>query len=71
VVAENGRFRVLITETGAEPWPSDRFLRLGGKARAWVMLGEVRLGYEFWRRLNSFPPEPFGLTGLDTGTNGQ
>jgi multidrug efflux pump subunit AcrA (membrane-fusion protein) len=66
LVTANGRFRVLIGETEAEPWPSDRFLRLGGKARAWVMLGEVRLGYEFWRRLNSFPPEPFGLTGLDT-----
>jgi multidrug efflux pump subunit AcrA (membrane-fusion protein) len=69
LVADNGRFRVLITETEAEPWPSDRFLRLGGKARAWVMLGEVRLGYEFWRRLNSFPPEPFGLTDPGSDAN--
>jgi multidrug efflux pump subunit AcrA (membrane-fusion protein) len=61
LVAENGRFRVLLTETEDEPWPSDRFLRLGGKARAWIMLGEVRLGYEFWRQLNGFPPEPFGV----------
>jgi multidrug efflux pump subunit AcrA (membrane-fusion protein) len=71
VVAENGRFRVLISETPGEPWPTDRFLRLGGKARAWVLLGEVRLGFEFWRQLNGFPPEPVTVTGLATGTAGQ
>ena len=33
-------------------------LRLGGKVRGWVLLNEVRLGYEIWRQLNYFPPEP-------------
>lgn len=57
-VSANGRFRVVVVEDRARPWPSDRFLRLGGKARGWVVLNEVRLGYEVWRRLNNFPPEP-------------
>lgn len=57
-VSVNGRFRVVIVEDPKEPWPTDRFLRLGGKARGWVVLNEVRLGYELWRQLNNFPPEP-------------
>ncbi len=56
-VSANGRFRVVVVEDPAAPWPTDRFLRLGGKARGWVVLNEVRLGYELWRRLNNFPPE--------------
>jgi multidrug efflux pump subunit AcrA (membrane-fusion protein) len=54
----NGRFRALIREDPSEPWPADRYLRLGGQARAWVQLSEVRLGYELWRQLNRFPPKP-------------
>ncbi len=58
-VADNhGRFRVLIAEDPSEPWPDDRYLRLGGKARAWIQLSTVRLGYELWRQLNRFPPNP-------------
>ena len=56
-ISSNGRFRVVVVEDPSSPWPSDRFLRLGGKARGWVLLNEVRLGYEVWRKLNNFPPE--------------
>lgn len=52
-----GQFRVLVGPTpGVEPWPSDRFLRQGVRANGWVLLDEVGLGYELWRRLNGFPP---------------
>ena len=54
----SGRFRVLVEEnadTGA-PWPDRRFVRFGSKARAWVLLEEVSVGYEVWRQLNNFPP---------------
>lgn len=54
----DGRFRVLIREDPDMPWPPDRYLRLGGQARAWIQLSEVRLGYELWRQLNRFPPNP-------------
>lgn len=56
VANANGRFRVLLVEDPEEPWPDDRYLRLGGQAKAWVQLSTVRLGYEVWRRLNRFPP---------------
>jgi hypothetical protein len=61
VVSPDGRFGIIIVEKPDEPWPSNQFLRPGGKARGWVLLGEVRLGFELWRRLNSFPPEPAPL----------
>jgi adhesin transport system membrane fusion protein len=55
---EVGQFRVLIladTEDGQE-WPEERFLRQGVRANGWVLLDQVRLGYELWRQMNGFPP---------------
>jgi len=54
----NGRFRVLVEEDGSDgtPWPDRRFVRFGSKARAWVLLDTVPVGYEIWRQLNNFPP---------------
>jgi len=43
-VSANGRFRAVVVEVPDEPWPGERFLRLGGKARGWVVLDTVRLG---------------------------
>ena len=37
-------------------WPDDRWLRQGVRAKGWVLLNEVSLGYELWRQLNGFPP---------------
>jgi multidrug efflux pump subunit AcrA (membrane-fusion protein) len=37
-------------------WPDSRYLRQGVRAKGWVMLREVRLWFEIWRRLNGFPP---------------
>ncbi len=54
----NGRFRILVEEdqdTGVA-WPDRRFVRFGSKARGWVLLEEVSVGYEIWRQLNNFPP---------------
>lgn len=57
-VSPNGRFRLLIVpDPEAEPWPDPHFLRFGAKAKGWVLLDTVRLGYELWRQLNNFPPE--------------
>lgn len=58
VAQPDGRFRALIYEDPLDPWPADRYLRLGGQARVWVQLTQVRLGYELWRQLNRFPPRP-------------
>ena len=50
--------RVLVEEDAdaAAPWPDRRFVRFGSKARAWVLLETVPVGYEIWRQLNNFPP---------------
>lgn len=65
----NGRYRVVVMEKPGEPWPDERFLRLGGRAQGWVLLNEVKLGYEIWRQLNYFPPEPTpAVTAVGNGT---
>lgn len=52
-----GEFRVLIRPVHeGESWPEERFLRQGVRANGWVLLNEVPLWYEVWRRLNGFPP---------------
>jgi multidrug efflux pump subunit AcrA (membrane-fusion protein) len=52
-----GRFRILVQPDPADaPWPDERVLRQGVRANGWVLLDEVRLGYEVWRQLNGFPP---------------
>lgn len=53
----SGRFQVWIREDLSEGgWPEERYVRLGSRVRGWVLLEEVRLGYELWRQLNAFPP---------------
>ncbi|MHC5110513.1 MAG: HlyD family secretion protein [Planctomycetota bacterium] len=52
-----GRFRIVIVPDESDGgWPEVRFLRQGVRAKGWVLLKEVSLGYEFWRQLNGFPP---------------
>lgn len=52
-----GNFRLLVVpEKSGEQWPSARFLRQGARAKAWVLLERVPLGFELWRRFNGFPP---------------
>ncbi|GAB4142208.1 MAG: HlyD family efflux transporter periplasmic adaptor subunit [Planctomycetaceae bacterium] len=52
-----GQFRILVVpDENEKEWPSDRFLRQGVRANGWVLLKQVSLGYEMWRRMNGFPP---------------
>ena len=50
-----GRFRVVVVANG-EPWPEVRYLRQGVRAKGWILLNRVTIGYELWRQLNGFPP---------------
>ena len=52
-----GKFRALVRpdQTDLE-WPSNRYLRQGVRANAWVLLNRVPLWYEIWRQMNGFPP---------------
>ncbi|MGE3181952.1 MAG: HlyD family secretion protein [Phycisphaerae bacterium] len=52
-----GRFRILVVPDPHEPpWPDETWLRQGAKSKGFVLLRQVRLGYEIWRQLNGFPP---------------
>lgn len=51
-----GQFRILAVPTPGADWPDSRLLRQGVRAHGWVLLGQVPLGYELWRRFNDFPP---------------
>lgn len=52
-----GKFRILVTpDPEDDPWPSSRYLRQGVQAKGWVLLRQVTLGWELWRRFNGFPP---------------
>jgi multidrug resistance efflux pump len=55
----SGNFRLLIVPdtTGERPeWPDTTYLRQGSKVTGWVILSDVPLGYEIWRRMNGLPP---------------
>lgn len=51
-----GRFRILVRPEDPASWPSDVYLRQGVRVNGWVLLEQVKLGYELWRRFNGFPP---------------
>jgi adhesin transport system membrane fusion protein len=55
-----GKFRAVVLpdlDLGPEEhWPSAQYLRQGVRANGWILLDEVRLGYELWRQFNGFPP---------------
>jgi multidrug resistance efflux pump len=53
-----GKFRcqVLPDSTETVDWPEERFLRQGVRANGWVLLEQVPLWFEVWRKLNGFPP---------------
>lgn len=51
-----GRFRVLVFPDQGRDWPSSTALRLGVRSIGWILLDEVSVGWELWRRFNGFPP---------------
>lgn len=52
-----GKFRVVVVpDEEDQPWPDYPYLRQGVRVHGWVLLDQVPLGYEIWRRMNGFPP---------------
>jgi multidrug resistance efflux pump len=54
VISDNGKFRVLAVKSD-ENWPE--IIQVGGGVKALVMLQNVPVVYEIWRKANGFPPE--------------
>ena len=51
-----GKFRVLVGPDPKDaPWPSTLYLRQGVRAKGWILLDTVPLGFELWRQFNGFP----------------
>ena len=54
-ISENGMYRVLVSpDPNDHPWPDA--LRVGGGTRTMLMLEDVPVWYELWRKINGFPP---------------
>ncbi len=51
-----GDFRVVVVPDEGEEWPDAAYLRQGTRVKGWILLEEVRVGFELWRQLNGFPP---------------
>ncbi|MCA9568566.1 MAG: HlyD family efflux transporter periplasmic adaptor subunit [Myxococcales bacterium] len=51
-----GKFRAVVVPGAEDDWPVG--LRQGVQVKGFLLLGQVPLGYELWRQLNGFPPQP-------------
>lgn len=55
-ISPNGKYRVLVKpDKDDHQWPKD--LRVGGGSNAMILLNDVAVWYEVWRKTNGFPPE--------------
>ncbi len=56
IISNNGKYRVLVApDTEEHPWPSA--VRVGAGANNMLLLKDVPIWYELWRRINGFPPD--------------
>ncbi len=64
-ISENGKYRILV-----EPDPDDNkwpdALRFGGGTSSMILLNDVPIWYELWRKINGFPPNYY--TGKSTNS---
>lgn len=66
-ISENGYYRLLITPNKkTKDWP--KLLSIGTGVNAFILLKEVPIWYEIWRKLNGFPPD-FYKQGLQNNAN--
>jgi len=53
--SKNGKFRILVKpDISDHVWPDA--LRFGGGVKSMILLDDVRIWYELWRKINGFPP---------------
>lgn len=56
VANKDGKLRVMVVPDDDDlPWPAPPQVRQGTRAKGWILLDEVSLGFELWRRMNGFP----------------
>ena len=64
-ISANGKYRVLI-EPDPDDYPWPEALRYGSGTSTMILLNDVPIWYELWRRINGFPPDYY--KGLETET---
>ena len=65
-ISENGKYRVLVApDEDDHKWPEA--LRFGGGTSSMILLDDVAIWYELWRKINGFPPNYY--TGKDKSTS--
>ena len=61
-ISQNGMYRVLVSpDPNDHPWPDA--LRVGSGTRTMLMLEDVPVWYELWRKINGFPPDYYNGAG--------
>ncbi len=59
-ISPNGKYRVLVQpEVKKYKWP--KALRVGGGSKSMLLLDNVPIWYELWRKINGFPPNFYTL----------
>ncbi|TNE96561.1 MAG: HlyD family efflux transporter periplasmic adaptor subunit, partial [Bacteroidetes bacterium] len=54
-ISENGKYRILVEpDPNDHPWP--KALRFGSGTKSMILLQDVPIWYELWRKINGFPP---------------
>lgn len=55
-ISENGKYRILVSpDPNDHPWPDA--LRVGAGTSNMLLLKDVPIWYELWRKINGFPPD--------------
>jgi len=55
-ISESGEYRILVSpDPNDHPWPEA--LKIGAGTRNMVLLKDVPIWYELWRKINGFPPD--------------
>ncbi|MBR9832746.1 HlyD family efflux transporter periplasmic adaptor subunit [bacterium] len=59
-ISDNGMYRVLVApDTNDVPWP--KALRVGAGSTSMLLLKDVPIWYELWRKINGFPPDYYKI----------
>ena len=68
-ISPNGMYRVLVSPDPEDvPWPTA--LRVGSGSNSMMLLKDVSIGYELWRKINGFPPDYYKrFESVDTQTD--
>ncbi|MEQ9262693.1 MAG: HlyD family efflux transporter periplasmic adaptor subunit [Owenweeksia sp.] len=65
-ISDNGKYRVLVAPDPIDHhWPEE--LRVGSGTRNMLLLKDVLIGYELWRKINGFPPDYYKPSQSNSG----